>query len=56
MLLNKIDLLPHLDFDVEKCKEYARRVNPDILIFEVSARSGAGMDAWYQWLINGAGR
>lgn len=50
MLLNKIDLLPHLDFDVEKCKEYARRVNPGIIIFEVSAKSGAGMEAWYQWL------
>ena len=50
MLLNKTDLLPHLDFDVEKCKQYARRVNPDITIFEVSARSGEGMPAWYQWL------
>jgi hydrogenase nickel incorporation protein HypB len=53
MLLNKIDLLPHLDFDVEKCKEYARRVSPNILIFEVSAKSGEGMEAWYQWLCNG---
>ena len=53
MLLNKTDLLPHLDFDVEKCKEYARRVNPGIMIFEVSARSGEGMDAWYQWLTDG---
>ncbi len=50
MLLNKTDLLPHLDFDVEKCKEYALRVNPGITIFEVSARSGSGMEAWYQWL------
>jgi hydrogenase nickel incorporation protein HypB len=53
MLLNKTDLLPHLDFDVEKCTQYARRVNPDITIFEVSARSGEGMDAWYQWLAAG---
>lgn len=50
MLLNKIDLLPHLDFDVEQCKEYARRVNPHIAIFDVSARSGEGMEEWYQWL------
>jgi len=50
MLINKIDLLPHLDFDVELCKEYARRVNPDIAIFEVSARTGQGMDTWYDWL------
>jgi hydrogenase nickel incorporation protein HypB len=56
MLLNKIDLLPYLDFDVEKCKEYARRVSPDILIFEVSAKSGEGMEAWYQWLNAGAAR
>lgn len=54
MLLNKIDLLPHLDFDVEKCKQAAQRVNPEIIIFEVSARSGAGMQEWYQWLTNGA--
>ena len=54
MLLNKIDLLPHLDFDVEKCKQAARRVNPEIIIFEVSARSGEGMQEWYQWLTSGA--
>ncbi|MFZ4857161.1 MAG: hydrogenase nickel incorporation protein HypB [Desulfuromonadaceae bacterium] len=56
MLLNKTDLLPHLDFDVEICKEYARRVNPGILIFELSARSGDGMEAWYQWLTDGVGK
>ena len=50
MLLNKTDLLPHLDFDVAKCREMARRVNPDITIFEVSAKTGAGMDDWYGWL------
>ena len=56
MLLNKTDLLPHLDFDVEKCKEYARRVSPGIIIFEVSARTGEGMEPWYQWLTTGADR
>jgi hydrogenase nickel incorporation protein HypB len=50
MLLNKTDLLPHLDFDVAKCREMARRVNPGIVIFEVSARTGEGMDGWYGWL------
>lgn len=50
MLLNKTDLLPHVDFDIEACKRYARRVNPHILILEVSARSGKGMEAWYRWL------
>lgn len=50
MLLNKIDLLPHLDFDVEKCLEMARRVSPGIRIFQLSAKSGEGMAEWYQWL------
>ena len=50
MLLNKTDLLPYLDFDLEKCKEMARRVSPGILIFEVSSKTGAGMDDWYGWL------
>jgi hydrogenase nickel incorporation protein HypB len=56
MLLNKTDLLPYLDFDAEKCKGYARRVNPSIVIFEVSARSGEGMEAWYRWLGEGVAR
>ncbi|GGB78676.1 hydrogenase nickel incorporation protein HypB [Marinobacterium zhoushanense] len=50
MLLNKIDLLPHLDFDVEACIDYARRVNPDIEVIQVSARSGEGMEAWLAWM------
>ena len=54
MLLNKVDLLPHIDFDAEKCKAFARRVNPDILIFDVSSKTGEGMNAWYEWLGAGA--
>ncbi|TNC83819.1 MAG: hydrogenase accessory protein HypB [Alcanivorax sp.] len=50
MLLNKIDLLPHLDFDVERCIEFARRINPAIQIIKVSAKTGEGMEQWYQWL------
>lgn len=50
MLLNKIDLLPHLDFDVDICIEYARRVNPGIKVIQVSAKSGEGMETWYQWI------
>lgn len=50
MILNKIDLLPYLDFDVDKCIEYARRVNPSIQVLQVSATSGEGMDNWYQWI------
>jgi len=53
MLLNKIDLLPHLKFDVEKCREMARRVNPGIKIIELSAQTGEGMDIWYNWLAEG---
>ena len=50
MLLNKIDLLPYLDFDVEQCIRYARQVNPGIKILQVSATTGEGMDDWYQWI------
>lgn len=50
MLLNKIDLLPYLQFDVDKCIEYAHRVNPGIKVLQVSAITGEGMDAWYQWV------
>ncbi|MET0089555.1 MAG: hydrogenase nickel incorporation protein HypB [Candidatus Thiodiazotropha sp.] len=50
MLLNKIDLLPYLQFDVDRCIEYARRVNPSIKVLQVSATSGEGMDGWYRWL------
>lgn len=46
MLLNKCDLLPHLDFDINQAEANARRVNPQIIIFRVSARSGEGLDAW----------
>jgi hydrogenase nickel incorporation protein HypB len=50
MLLNKIDLLPHLQFDVDKCIDYARRVNPSIKVLQVSATSGEGMESWYRWI------
>lgn len=50
MILNKTDLLPHLDFDVERCIEYARQVNPEIEVIQLSARSGEGMEAWVEWL------
>ena len=50
LLLNKIDLLPYLDFDVERCIEYARRVNPGIQVLQLSATSGEGMQQWYQWI------
>lgn len=54
MILNKIDLLPHLDFDVQRCLDYARQVNPQIQIIQLSARDGTGLDAWLDWLLAGA--
>ncbi|MBS1221321.1 MAG: hypB, partial [Proteobacteria bacterium] len=50
LLLNKTDLLPHLDFDVEQCLEYARRINPDLVVLQLSARTGEGLTAWLDWL------
>jgi len=50
MLLNKIDLLPHLLFDVDKCITYARQVNPRLQVLQVSATSGEGMADWYEWI------
>ena len=50
MILNKIDLLPHVDFDVEKAAENALSINPKIKIIKVSARTGEGLAGWYDWL------
>jgi hydrogenase nickel incorporation protein HypB len=50
MLLNKVDLLPYVEFDVAKCIEYARRVNPDIRVIEVSATKGQGLAEWLAWI------
>ncbi len=50
ILLNKIDLLPYLDFDVEQCIEYARRINPTIKVLQISATTGEGMEQWYRWI------
>ncbi len=50
MILNKIDLLPYVNFNVDDCINYARTVNPDIKIFQLSATTGEGMDDWYDWL------
>ncbi|MDJ0746275.1 MAG: hydrogenase nickel incorporation protein HypB [Xenococcaceae cyanobacterium MO_167.B27] len=52
MILTKIDLLPYVQFDVNRCLEYARQVNPHISIFQVSAITGAGLNDWYEWLQN----
>ncbi|NOT46709.1 MAG: hydrogenase nickel incorporation protein HypB [Acidobacteria bacterium] len=50
MILNKIDLLPFVRFDVEKCVDYARQVNPEISVIRLSATTGEGCVDWYRWL------
>ncbi len=55
MILNKTDLLPHVRFDVARCIELARRVNPAIEILQLSATTGEGMDAWLHWLDHAIG-
>ena len=50
MLLNKVDLLPHLSFDVDRCLGYAKRVKPGIQVLHTSAATGAGLDGWLEWI------
>ncbi|MET7772285.1 hydrogenase nickel incorporation protein HypB [Nocardia sp. NPDC005366] len=50
VLLNKIDLLPYVDFDPARCEQYANSVNPGIEIIPVSATTGEGLARWYEWL------
>ncbi len=50
-IVNKIDLLPYVEFDMEKMKAWARQVNPDIAFIELSVRTGEGMERWYEWLL-----
>lgn len=49
-IINKIDLLPYLKFDLEKLKDYAKKVNPNLEFFEVSATTGQGLESWYNFL------
>ena len=53
MLLNKCDLLPYLEFDADLAEANARRVNPHLTIFRVSASSGDGLSAWVSWIKSG---
>ncbi|MBQ0037580.1 MAG: hydrogenase nickel incorporation protein HypB [Clostridiales bacterium] len=50
LLINKIDVLPYFDFDMEKVQEYAHRRNPDIKIIPISAKTGEGVEEWANWL------
>jgi hydrogenase nickel incorporation protein HypB len=49
-LINKTDLLPYIDFDMKKLKDNARRVNPNLIFIELSAKTGEGFEPWIQWM------
>lgn len=50
VLINKIDVLPYFDFDMDKCREYIRMRNPNAKVIPICARTGEGMDQWFDWL------
>ena len=50
LLINKIDVMPYFDFDLEACRRYAKKLNPNIKIIPISARNGEGIDEWADWL------
>lgn len=50
LLINKIDVLPYFDFDLEECKKRVLKLTPDMKIIPISARTGEGMDEWIDWL------
>lgn len=50
LLINKIDVLPYFDFDLEECKKYVKKLNPNMKVIPISARTGEGIDEWAQWL------
>ena len=50
LLINKIDLLPYVDCSVEKIREDALKINPDLAIFEISCKTGEGLEGWYNWI------
>ena len=50
MVVNKVDLLPYVDFDVAQCIGYARRANPRMEVLELSATRGDGLTDWHDWL------
>ena len=50
LLINKMDLLPYVDCRVEKIKEDSLKINPELTIFEISCKTGEGLEDWYKWL------
>ena len=51
LVINKIDLLPYVPFDLGQAREFARQVNPELTVFETSCTTGQGIDAWVDWLL-----
>jgi hydrogenase nickel incorporation protein HypB len=51
LLVNKIDLLPYVDCSLDRIKEDSLKINPDLQIFQISCKTGEGLDAWYEWLL-----
>ncbi|MEN8229978.1 MAG: hydrogenase nickel incorporation protein HypB, partial [Bacteroidota bacterium] len=51
-IINKTDLLPYVDFDMDKTKSYASTVNPNLVFMELSAKTGEGMDKWIDWILS----
>ncbi len=52
LLINKIDVAPYFDFDMDKLREYVGKLNKNVKIFPISAKTGEGVDQWVQWLLN----
>jgi len=51
-VITKTDLIPHLDWDIKKCRQYIRQINPGVFVFELSTKTGEGMNQWIEYLIN----
>lgn len=51
LLINKIDLLPYVDCSLERIKEDSLKINPELHIFQISCKTGEGLDEWYEWLL-----
>ncbi|WP_434619066.1 hydrogenase nickel incorporation protein HypB [Arthrobacter sp. A5] len=54
VIINKSDLLPYVEFDVDQCLRQARQLNPRVEMLSVSATTGVGLDGWYDWLMKNA--
>mgnify|MGYP004625790241 FL=1 len=50
LIINKIDVMPYFDFSIEKCTERVKKLNPNIEIFPISAKTGEGVEAWADWI------